>query len=178
VRINVAKIRKAFGASEVFEFRELLEGMDAEDAAVKITRPVEVRVKVTNVGNSLLLEGKICAEVKLSCSRCLEVFTLQVEPEFSEEVCHAADEQAYLADHPEAAKEEDYTLLTSDELELAPLVGEQVVLNIPMKPLCSEACQGLCPKCGLNLNEQKCNCDLEPVDPRLAGLAEFFKRDQ
>lgn len=178
MRINLAKIRKTFGASEVFEFKEPLESLGSDDGAVALAGPVEARVKATNVGSSILLEGKVFAEIKLACSRCLEVFLLPAEIGFTEEICHASNEQAYLADHPEAEEEKDYAVFTSDEVDLEPLVGEQVVLALPMKPLCSEECKGLCPGCGRNLNLEKCTCDLEPVDPRLAGLAQFLNKRQ
>lgn len=45
-----------------------------------------------------------------------------------------------------------------DELDCSKLVEELVVLNIPFSTLCSESCKGLCIKCGINLNNSKCNC--------------------
>ena len=55
--------------------------------------------------------------------------------------------------------------------ESRPLVVEQVELSLPMKPLCREDCQGLCPQCGQDLNEGRCGCVRERVDPRWAALA-------
>jgi uncharacterized protein len=49
-------------------------------------------------------------------------------------------------------------------------VREQVLLQIPPSPLCAEQCQGLCPKCGKDLNEGDCGCDRTVVDPRWAAL--------
>ena len=55
-----------------------------------------------------------------------------------------------------------------------PLCLEQISLEVPIKPLCSKDCKGLCPKCGTDLNESKCDCAARPrIDPRLAGLKEF-----
>ena len=55
------------------------------------------------------------------------------------------------------------------------LVKEQVLLAVPMKPLCISECRGICSECGINLNEEVCNCGTEKIDPRLAPLKHFMK---
>jgi uncharacterized protein len=54
---------------------------------------------------------------------------------------------------------------------------EQFYLALPMKPLCSEGCKGLCAMCGTNLNKGSCDCKREWEDPRLAALKEL-KRER
>jgi uncharacterized protein len=57
---------------------------------------------------------------------------------------------------------------STDEINLTPLIAEQVMLALPTRPLCSEDCRGLCGTCGVNLNRESCSCS-EPVgDPRMA----------
>ena len=56
------------------------------------------------------------------------------------------------------------------QIDLLQLVHEQCRLALPMKPLCRDACRGLCPVCGTNLNERTCNCETAWRDPRLAAL--------
>ena len=58
------------------------------------------------------------------------------------------------------------------------LMDEQFYLALPMKPLCREACKGLCPNCGTNLNEATCDCQVRWEDPRLAALKALMNRDQ
>ncbi len=178
MRINVAKVRKTFGASETFEFKEAAQVLDSDDAAVKFIQPLDVTVKAANVGHGILLQGKVHTEVELDCSRCLGNFSLTVDTGFEEEVCHSSDVAAYLADHPEAVEEENYTVFSSDVLDITPLVVEHVLLALPMKPLCREECKGLCSRCGRNLNVAACSCEQEAVDPRLAGLASFFNKEK
>jgi uncharacterized protein len=55
-------------------------------------------------------------------------------------------------------------------IDLAELVREQLYLALPMKPLCQEACRGLCSECGTNLNSGACACTHDWEDPRLAPL--------
>ena len=52
---------------------------------------------------------------------------------------------------------------------------EQFYLALPMKPLCVETCRGLCPACGINLNQASCECDTAWQDPRLAGLKALLR---
>jgi uncharacterized protein len=58
------------------------------------------------------------------------------------------------------------------------LLREQIQLALPMKPLCTEACRGLCPECGTNLNRTQCDCTPTWEDPRLAPLKGLLKREQ
>ena len=56
------------------------------------------------------------------------------------------------------------------EVSLSGLLWEEFLLALPVKPLCSTGCKGLCPSCGSNLNTSSCACKGEEGDPRLAAL--------
>jgi uncharacterized protein len=63
--------------------------------------------------------------------------------------------------------------------DLDKLIKEHIIMNIPIKLVCDEACQGLCPKCGAKIEKGSCNCNhLQPhdndIDPRLAKLKELL----
>jgi uncharacterized protein len=61
--------------------------------------------------------------------------------------------------------------LTSDDIvDLTPEIRESILLEIPQKPLCRADCKGLCPVCGIDRNNQICNCAPEAVDLRWSGL--------
>ena len=68
--------------------------------------------------------------------------------------------------------EEDlsFSFYEGDEVNLAPLVRETLLLALPTKPLCREDCRGLCPRCGANRNGAECGCREEWRDPRLEVL--------
>jgi uncharacterized protein len=68
---------------------------------------------------------------------------------------------------PAAVDEEPYQ---GKEIDLKPAIREQILLQIPGSPLCTDACKGLCPKCGKDLNEGECGCDRTVMDPRWAAL--------
>jgi uncharacterized metal-binding protein YceD (DUF177 family) len=58
-------------------------------------------------------------------------------------------------------------------LDLGPLLAELLVLEEPVKVLCSAECRGLCPVCGQNRNHGTCSCETETIDPRLARLMDW-----
>ncbi|MGH9207283.1 MAG: YceD family protein [Acidimicrobiales bacterium] len=64
--------------------------------------------------------------------------------------------------------EESYSL-AGDQLDLEPMARDAVVLELPLAPLCSNECRGLCPGCGVNRNETSCSCVVAP-DRRWAAL--------
>ena len=64
----------------------------------------------------------------------------------------------------------EFSLYDGDQIDLAPLVAEQLILALPSRALCREDCQGLCPSCGTNLNLHQCGCAQQARDPRLAVL--------
>ena len=69
-----------------------------------------------------------------------------------------------------SADEADQVAYTGKELDLGPVVREQILLALPMDALCTEDCKGLCQVCGGNLNEKECSCDRHVPDPRWAKL--------
>jgi len=66
--------------------------------------------------------------------------------------------------------EADQVVYTGKEIDLGPVIREQILLALPMDALCTEDCKGLCQVCGGNLNERVCSCDRHVPDPRWAGL--------
>jgi len=56
------------------------------------------------------------------------------------------------------------------------IIRDQILLNIPMKPLCSEDCKGLCTICGTDLNYSECGCIVQEIDPRMAILQSLLRR--
>lgn len=72
------------------------------------------------------------------------------------------------------SEDDDYIEVPDFELELDDLVVSDILLELPGKYLCTEDCQGLCPKCGANLNEGECGCNNSNIDPRLEILKQFI----
>jgi len=141
-----------------------------------LTKPAHARLRVSASGERVRVGGQMQAELQVTCSRCLKQSPFKVDKKVDLE---------YWPD-PVVEKEGEEIALSYDELsigfyrdevlDLSGVISEQIVLDIPMKPVCEEACKGLCPQCGVNLNEATCDCKFETVDPRLAALKDLKKK--
>lgn len=72
---------------------------------------------------------------------------------------------------------DSYIVLDNNILDVDSLVNEEIQLFLPHKMLCKEDCKGLCPKCGKNLNQGKCDCKKD-VDPRMSVLLQLLDDEQ
>ena len=113
------------------------------------------------------LVGRLTTRLELECSRCVEPYFVTIDTPFDLRYLP----QALVDDRDvDADKDPSTTFYTDDQIDLAQMVREQCYLAIPMKPLCRPDCQGLCPTCGTNLNTERCQCNPQWQDPRLAVL--------
>ena len=133
-------------------------------------------VKVSLWGERVCVEGKLGADLVLTCSRCLKPFTRKIQKGF---------ELEYRPDPEVETEGEDlgltYTDLKvgfyrDDRLDVRAVISEQIVLEVPVKPVCEKACKGLCEQCGADLNEGPCNCQPRSIDPRFKALLEVKRR--
>jgi uncharacterized protein len=117
-----------------------------------------------DLSGTILLSGVVTAVMEASCARCLA----PVRQDFLAEVEYSIVES-------ENDSEEDTWIAEGETIDLAAMAEEIVLIRMPLRLLCKEDCQGLCPSCGKDLNDGPCQCDRKEIDPRLAGLADFFK---
>jgi uncharacterized protein len=138
------------------------------------TKPdiAHVFIKVFRFGKRVLVDGSVKISVALKCGRCLKEALLPLDIAFKEEYIPAED---IIGESEQELSDRDLDLgfYSNDELDIKEIVKEQVLLSVPMKPLCRDDCRGLCPVCGKDLNEGACKCRKEEIDPRLAPLAKF-----
>lgn len=119
---------------------------------------------VVNTAGLLRLCGTVQCELTSPCARCLA----PVREDFSAEV-----DQAVVTESGET--EEEAILSVGGTIDLLETAENALLPDLPLRLLCKEDCRGLCPVCGKDLNEGECGCEKKAVDPRLAGLADFFK---
>lgn len=119
-------------------------------------------------GQELFFHGSFGGSLEGCCSRCLITYPFDVEKSFD---LVLVPEPVRSERKVEELKREELGLsyYSSDVINLAPLIEEQVLLALPTRPLCREDCRGLCSGCGANLNSEECACDpAAPSDSRLA----------
>ena len=142
----------------------------------RVVSPVALTARVHKDRDRFRLVGTVSGRLELSCGRCLEPFELPVEASFDVRYMPQSENTG---DEREVEEDDLSVAFYRDEvIDLGQLMEEQFYLAVPMKPLCREACKGLCPSCGANLNEETCGCQVRWEDPRLAGLKALMNRDK
>ena len=142
----------------------------------RIVAPVVLDFEIFKDKDRFRLAGTVRSELELPCSRCLEPFRLPVDASFDQRYLPASE---MANDQERELQDEDVEVsyYRDDQIDLNELLREQFYLVLPMKPLCDEACKGLCPQCGINLNTATCTCAVEWEDPRLAPLKGLVRRE-
>jgi len=150
------------------EVDELNARLDRGAHDYRVPRGLEVRVEFYRSGLDVFFNGALHGQVIGTCARCLEEYAFGLDHPFVfvlEPRAVAPSESARLS-----AEDLALSYYEGDQIDLTPLVHEQMILALPTRPLCAEGCRGLCARCGANLNAGACGCPAAPPDPRLAVL--------
>lgn len=163
MQINVAQLLKSEqGATRIIPLDDAFQD---ETGLI----PVNGELKLTLINRRILVQGRVCIEVKLACSRCLKPFKCSIPLDIEEEYYPTIDvntgSKLPLPEETGAFKIDEHHIL-----DLTEAIRQYKVMTLPMKPLCNEECAGICPTCGKNLNEEKCDCPSSEMDPRWAEL--------
>ena len=141
----------------------------SDDDGTHIEGAIRVQGKLYQEGENLRLHGEISATLVTICGRCGETIRLPLTSEFEVVLIHG-QERASAEERELLAEEMAEAYFEGDEVDLNPFFREEVALQSPVQPLCSQDCLGLCPMCGTNLNTGRCGCQRQEGDPRLAVL--------
>ena len=145
-----------------------LSGWGVEMIGVPAGAPVHLDLRLESVMEGVLVSGSVKLPVTGQCARCLEPVEDTLELDVQELY-------AYEGSTTEATSGEDEVRrIEGDQLDLAPLVRDTVVLTLPLSPTCTPDCAGLCVDCGERLDDLPADHSHEVIDPRFAGLAARF----
>lgn len=135
--------------------------------AVPAGSEVDLDLRLQAVSEGVLVTGAVSAPVAGECSRCLEQFTDSIELSLTELFAYPDSTTDQTASDDEVYRMDD------DFIDLEPLVVDQFGLELPLQPLCTPDCAGLCPECGVRMAIAGSDHGHEILDPRWAGLAKF-----
>lgn len=142
----------------------------------KFLAPLKTRLQVFPIHNMIELEGQVETIVRLSCSRCLKEYKTPLATRFALTYTQELPEIEG-ADSEEGAELPDslagLSLFNGNEIDIREAIQEQVVMAFPMRPLCNEACKGLCPRCGTDLNDGDCNCQKTSINTKFTILKDL-----
>ena len=159
IREGVSTLEFACGPEEI--------GLEAEN--IRFIGPVVAKLRLFKQIDKVFVKAELTVSIELGCARCLKPV---------EVILRGASENQYRP-LPKTAKEtlDDIGIgyYSGDNIDFSEDFRESILLELPSKVLCSENCRGLCPSCGENLNEERCDCNLESEEIRSSKFAELAK---
>ena len=151
------KVQIFRNGSTPFHFNVTADDIDLNDEdnsnSFSFVGDIIVDGEIIDGGSLFDVKGTIKCRKSFICDRCLT-------PSFEDQV-HEFNEELDRMD------------IEDDIADLTEMIRDTLIASQPIKNLCKEDCKGLCPNCGVNLNESECDCDRLVVDPRLEALKNF-----
>jgi uncharacterized protein len=194
VEIELSRLLQAAEVTlaEQIELSDAEKGLTGSSLAaegIRFPDPVRFEGRARATGGCYSLEGRVTGRVGIQCSRCATAVDHELDLEFAVRVTTEAlgsgqdamefDETDEGAQVPKTEMDVSWMPEASKVLPVDALVREQVLLDLPIRPLCRQDCKGLCPECGTDLNDKNCGCERAgegSTDPRLAPLLELKKK--
>lgn len=140
-----------------------------ESGGCAFLSPLRLHLSVAREYDHIRVEGRVETRTRLACSRCLAEYEAEIDSPFTIFYMRSAgvaqDEEVELA-------EQDLISVTfaGDEIDFTNEIAEQVLMEIPFKPLCKEECRGLCANCGADLNTTECGCSRSQANLKFSAL--------
>ena len=144
--------------------------------AYEFTSPVKLSAKIRATGHMYRASGSFDTHVRLICSRCLSGFEKPLKDAFEMTFIHSVSETADINTAPErelTVEEMGIMVIDEEVINLKDAVQQQLIMSLSQRPLCSEACKGLCQNCGANLNEEDCRCRKAPINSKFEVLKDL-----
>ena len=171
MQYNVAQLLKEpTGATRSYQVEQRLTGVSG------ITDRVWGQLDMLRTHQGILVKAKLDIESTLMCSRCLGEST-RLSTLFIEEECFPTIDLHAGRKLPSPAEEEAALRIDArHSLDLHEVLRQYVIAEGPMKPLCRQDCLGLCQRCGINLNQARCDCDAGHRNQRWAALVALLDK--
>ena len=149
----------------------------ADDGGPKFSEPLLFKLRFQRTGQFVEADGHLDAIVEMKCGRCLQGFKQSLADSFA---------LTFVPQLKDNETEEEVELETAelgliayadDVLELQEPLQEQLLMAVPISPVCKASCRGLCPECGIDLNSEKCDCTRKPFNNKFNILSNIdFKK--
>ncbi|MCR3922234.1 MAG: DUF177 domain-containing protein [Firmicutes bacterium] len=154
MKIEIEALKNA--PSEVFTHTFTVDdvALSEDEDDLEVLAPLDVHLKVAYRDGKVEVVGSLCTSVKLTCSRCLQSFSQPFCEEFDDEI--PVDEET--------------------EIDVSKMTRDILITSLPLKPLCTAECQGICPTCGADRNEKQCGCPVDDTDPRMSVLKKLLDK--
>lgn len=168
MKINILKILKNDNVQEKFD---IIDDNQYElifnNQTFKTLPPMSVRGNAVNYAGKIEIEFEVSAKVTVQCSRCIENYVEDINISSN----HIFVKEGFQND-------EEQEIYSGDEIDLTEIVLNEIAAELPMKPLCTTDCKGLCSVCGKNKNQAECGCKADEIDSRLQVLQKLLEDKQ
>lgn len=171
LKIDVSELLESPGEVLEFESELAFDSLTVGEETFASRGPARISLILANAGSGIVASGSVSADVTATCARCLCAFETTIE----------GDVEGFYTVHRAGSPEDDESedIHADGTIDLTPAIQAALVIEAPFAPLHDEACKGLCPTCGADLNAGECRC-AAPVDEShpFAGLKDMLGGDQ
>lgn len=154
---------------------EVNDRIQAKD--LHIVSPVHAALRFDRQEHDVIVTGSVEGEVMMQCGRCLANFSAMIVGR-TDMVLHPLSSIREAEQGQLKSEALDTAFYTDNLIDTDDILAEQLTLNLPMKPLCSADCKGICPHCGIDLSAGACSCKRTETDPRLAVLKQLLPKKE
>ncbi|RNC70356.1 MAG: DUF177 domain-containing protein [Desulfuromonadales bacterium] len=135
--------------------------------------PLSIELKACKEYDHLRVSGSVTSKIRVNCSRCLTSFDSDLDLVFT--IFYTEANRLGVEEEELELAEEDLVSVSyvGNEIDFSSEVAEQVIMELPLKPLCNDECKGLCPSCGVDLNEVDCECERSVFNLKFSALKNF-----
>lgn len=175
MKLDLNEVASHLGKRISFDIDE--PPVEYPESGLKCVEPIKGKISFSNTGSVLVVRGEIRTTLEVECARCLRGYRVDVEAPIEEsfQIHGAVPEMVDDQEIEELLEDETAPLFQDNVLDLTELLRQSILLLVPIKPICSEDCGGLCPTCGRNLNDGPCGCPPESGESAFAGLASLLE---
>lgn len=165
MRIDLSELLSVEDRKQDFQTNIEMEYFESKRGKFGFARKEPITLHIENAGKKKIkCNARIKCALVFPCDRCLEDVINEFDIEVNKEI-----------DLNDVQEDSDFVAyIEYSELDVEKLVYNEILINLPMKVLCSENCKGICNRCGANLNSQTCNCETKELDPRMSKILDVF----
>ena len=158
--INAAELLRRPGSERRLTLEPTIAELGIVDPKFDPSTTVMVSLRLESLTDGIVVDGQLSAPWADSCRRCLG-------PASGDVVCEVHELYQHVVVDPDAFE------IVGDQIDLARMIHENILLDAPIAPLCRPDCAGLCPTCGIDLNIGSCDCVVATIDPRWDALSQL-----
>lgn len=158
--INAAELLRRPGSERRLTLEPTVAELGIVDSKFDPSSTVEVSLRLESLTDGIVVDGHLKAPWADSCRRCLAAASGDV-------LCEVHEMYQHVVVDPDAFE------IVGDQIDLARMIRENILLDAPIAPLCRPDCGGLCTTCGIDLNTDTCECVGATIDPRWEALSQL-----